>query len=828
MGSSSIRVSIPKSARPTIQNIKEIAGNHSDEEVYAMLRECSMDPNETAQKLLLQDTFHEVKRKRDKRKENNKEPAETRWRPALQGRGGRGGRGNYSSRYMSHDTGSGKIIEKENGITQGTDKGMAISSPPSLGPETKPLNHIASSVVAQANGPMEVENVTSAEGSTSKGSLISDTASVDESSATTIRKIETLPKGSVATVKQDVGSQRTAVEATVKKVVSCDVTSTELSVTGKDSAEMNHTYMHGKMQGKSHGFDGNQLTDGPQTLSSLSRTSSAGSRPSSNYSNRSQQQSGTQRVGPAKEWKPKATNVKPAQASEMLGTSNVELITGETAMKPLPVSSSLASGDSAMKLQRKLEELQVLDSKHVIIPNHLQVPESERTGLSFGSFDANFGLSTTFVNDTASDKSSAKLSESSQETEENVEEPVSSTQHASASTEEPEYADQPQSAPQMPELVSSREPDTSSSIPTSPEYDQVKPPEATVAQEGPQYSVVHTAPIYSNFGLVPQILGNQFATFDGSEPQACDGTRIPSFVVQQPFDPSTSYYTSMIRPSADGDGRFSPFFAHGAGTKYNGNNAVLPAQTGQSAQESANSLGLSTTGPTPLVSQPAGVMQSSAAVGQQSLPVFRQPAGVHIPHYPANYLPYGQYFSPFYPPTIHPFLSNAAFPQQPPTGSIFPGPGAAAGPAPVKYAMSQYKPAANAGNPSHVGMPIGYGTYSPSAVTTGNSTGNEDHATSHYKENNVYITGQQSEGSAVWIPTPGRDISALQPTSFYNLPQGQHMTFSGIYHHPAQTVAAGSVHPMLQQSQAMSGAVEMVGPPAGVYQQPQRTWVNNY
>lgn len=48
------RVSIPDITRETIQNIKEIAGNHSDDEVYAVLRECSMDPNETAQKLLFQ------------------------------------------------------------------------------------------------------------------------------------------------------------------------------------------------------------------------------------------------------------------------------------------------------------------------------------------------------------------------------------------------------------------------------------------------------------------------------------------------------------------------------------------------------------------------------------------------------------------------------------------------------------------------------------------------------------------------------------------------------------------------------------------------------
>lgn len=55
--------------RKTILSIKEIVGNHSDAEIYATLKETNMDPNETAQKLLNQDPFHEVKRKRDKKKE---------------------------------------------------------------------------------------------------------------------------------------------------------------------------------------------------------------------------------------------------------------------------------------------------------------------------------------------------------------------------------------------------------------------------------------------------------------------------------------------------------------------------------------------------------------------------------------------------------------------------------------------------------------------------------------------------------------------------------------------------------------------------------------
>lgn len=101
----------------------------------------------------------------------------------------------------------------------------------------------------------------------------------------------------------------------------------------------------------------------------------------------------------------------------------------------------------------------------------------------------------------------------------------------------------------------------------------------------------------------------------------------------------------------------------------------------------------------------------------------------------------------------------------------------------------------------------------------------------------------QSEGSAMWVAAPGRDISSMPASSFYNLPpQGQHVTFTptqaghgnfaGVYHHPAQAGTAGTVHPLLQQSQTMAGAVDMVGPGGNVYQQqPQHAhinWPSNY
>lgn len=85
----------------------------------------------------------------------------------------------------------------------------------------------------------------------------------------------------------------------------------------------------------------------------------------------------------------------------------------------------------------------------------------------------------------------------------------------------------------------------------------------------------------------------------------------------------------------------------------------------------------------------------------------------------------------------------------------------------------------------------------------------------------------QTEGSTVWIHTPGQDISSL-----YNLPQGQRFAFSPVHaghgamtglYPPGQTMASPTY---LQQSQAAAGAAETIGPPPAAYQQPQHAQMN--
>ena len=125
-----------------------------------------------------------------------------------------------------------------------------------------------------------------------------------------------------------------------------------------------------------------------------------------------------------KEWKPKSMHTNPAQASGTPVISDVSTMV-EAVSESLPVPGTVASENTTLKLEKRLDELQLSDRQHVIIPNHLQVPESERHGLSFRSFDSSFNLSIGAANGAASDKSTTPPSESSQEIEENVEDPSS-------------------------------------------------------------------------------------------------------------------------------------------------------------------------------------------------------------------------------------------------------------------------------------------------------------------------------------------------------------------------------------------------------------------
>ncbi|KAG2713874.1 hypothetical protein I3760_04G196300 [Carya illinoinensis] len=861
------RVPIPTSARKMIQNIKEIADHHSDEEIYAMLMECSMDPNETAQKLLLQDTFHEVKRKRERRKENlnNKESAESRRRPSIQGRGGRGGRVNSTPHLLSHDVGGRRNSDpgKLNGINEAAEKAVIQTLPNSQDTKTKDKSLVTSSGPVIANGytggteeslssvPITNLGTATPPAYTNKNSVSTfgtEDLHGQPSPSSSNCSVSTIPSsssaicfssldpvlvpsndsrlpGAVGAIKREEGSNQPPGEPNAL-----------ILAENNTASEIGSSSIQGKVLSKSLGAGKNQPAESSQPSSTLTHSSSLVSRPSSNYNSRPHQIIGPQKVGSNKEWKPKPTNASVVQGSGTAGAAGASelcIVSVEAADQTQPETCVLDVEEATSRLQKKLGELYPSQRQPVILPNHIHVPESERTKLSFGSFGASFGVTASYVSGPDGNKSFTPLSEASQDVGEPAEEQASSNQNALETAEQGDYLDHSQSPTNGPENLSSGHGDVSSNA--IPEYNEAKQKTA-LSLEGNQFTGVHTSPNYS-FGLVPPMLGSQLAPFENSESQARDVSHLPSFV---PFDPS--YYAQFYRTGADSDGRLSPFLSPGVATKFNGNVAVLPPSSSQSTQEGG---ALSTASPTLLVTQATGLMQSSMAMTQQPVPIFRPPAGVHISHYPPNYFPYTHYFPPFYvpPPAIHQYLGNSAFPQQPQAGGVYPAPSAAAATG-VKYSLPQYKPGTNTGNPAHFGMPSGYGPYSSSpagynpscTATAGNATRNEDLTATQFKESGVYISGQQGEGSSVWVAAPGRDISSMPTSSIYNLPpQGQHMTFTptqaghgtfpGVYH-PAQAVTAAVVHPLLQQSQSMAEAVDMSGPGGSVYQQPQQTQIN--
>ncbi|XP_019190184.1 PREDICTED: uncharacterized protein LOC109184614 isoform X4 [Ipomoea nil] len=122
---------IPAGSRKMVESLKEIVSNYSDYEIYAVLKECNMDPNEAVNRLLSQDPFHEVKSKREKRKEN-KDTSEPRSRGgSSSSRGGRGGADRYGGRGSSESTLHGKFTsasKKENGSSTSLATGIAGSN----------------------------------------------------------------------------------------------------------------------------------------------------------------------------------------------------------------------------------------------------------------------------------------------------------------------------------------------------------------------------------------------------------------------------------------------------------------------------------------------------------------------------------------------------------------------------------------------------------------------------------------------------------------------------------------------------------------------------
>ncbi|XP_021740758.1 GBF-interacting protein 1-like isoform X2 [Chenopodium quinoa] len=502
--SSSSRVSIPNNVRKTIQHIKEITSNHSEEDIYSMLKDCSMDPNETTQRLLHLDTFHEVKRKRDKRKElqtvKSRPGEDSRWKPGQQGRGTRNARGNSFSQYISNDVGGQRTaairkengdaggqrtaairkengdaggqrfsaIHKENGVEESRVRGFRHPPPPiSKGADSIQLRNLekSSSIV---NGPLELSNGTLSGSHGGQSTYPSDKkidASADNAGSVMPKaNAENAPSASDpvlvppcdlpittdGSIKREVGIQHMSAD-----------TCTDLADRG------NHLNQHE-----------------PQNVDSSQASSSSSEK---------------QLFEVVEVAHPKILGECPSADKSHVSDS-------VTVVKP-------SSRQGVKGTTTKLEKLKFSDGEHVIIPQHIQVPDAVKNVLSFGSLDACFEVRENCVVAIESNGNSDLGTDSAQE--ETVSKLSSRDQDGISASPQAIHADHLQPASHLPGNNSPIDTEVSSSA-TVPKADQ--PKQETLPAVGPPFPVVQTAPSYT-FGFMPPMVANMLAQPEGFESQ---------------------------------------------------------------------------------------------------------------------------------------------------------------------------------------------------------------------------------------------------------------------------------------------------------------------
>ncbi|KAK1308612.1 hypothetical protein QJS10_CPA09g00140 [Acorus calamus] len=418
--------------RRIIQSIKEIVGDRSDAEIYDVLRETNMDPNETAQKLLSQDPFHEVKRKRDKKKENSgyqdftesrnhsEDTAQwtrshTSWDRNIR-RGGfamkshtgisrefRVVRDNRVKFNADHDTqpaptqhpssateqmvsnvleksSSASIIDKKE-LAGSSDRHMPSQSSNSIG-----HSQFANSIASHKPLLVEEKRVTSSNLSLlekkedKQNSLHNSTSLAPNNYVVGVYSSSSDPvhvpspnsrsAGKVGAIKREVGVVGGRRKPCERSATHLSLPSSSISVSNstKDVSVPTVSLRHSV---KSSQF-GTSVSEPIMPGLSSSRPSSA-----NQYSIKQHQQplSHQKALQHNMEWKPKSSKKPGAISSRVIGTAAANLSS--------EVDNTVGGKVEETFLSERLSQVNI---ENVIIPQHLRVPDTERSQLTFGSF----------------------------------------------------------------------------------------------------------------------------------------------------------------------------------------------------------------------------------------------------------------------------------------------------------------------------------------------------------------------------------------------------------------------------------------------------------
>ncbi|XP_024529562.1 GBF-interacting protein 1-like [Selaginella moellendorffii] len=758
---------IPSSARKMVQSIKEIAVERSDDEIYAMLKECGMDLNEAVQRLLNQDTFHEVKRKRDKKRENKDgssdiKPARG---PSSSARGGRYGRG--GSRYEPSGGGRGRGAPRENGYY-----------PKSSGPQEAPPSAVPPKLPSgQASNPTPAPAAHNEQAAYHRPSLSGGA----RPTIAEILKSSTM-QTAVQPPRPPMSSDPVALEP--------GITKRDVGVVGNQRSSNEVGDMEPPLPGDYVSDEQAPLPDGHPGISSTSSATDSSPPPRATYSSsRHQAPVGSQKPGVLQEWKVKPSSTVPSVATDTY--------TSDFQRAPAPATTS------------KFEDK---EDQSVII--HNQFLASADLNLNFGSLT--FGSD----EDSLTHKPSA-VEDEPEGIEEEEEEPDDQPSPSTASNPAAQNYDLPQTSAMADSLPSNSEVTAVSIAVPAVSHSELSKPDSSV--QSSHYPYLPTA--YSGFGLMAQP-GTQYP-YESSDSQLSDGSRFSS-LHQHYSDPTASYYTPAYRPNVETDMRYPLMTSKAAAAKYSTSMTSVASLASSESGNSGSSLA-QTSQPTSgqsVPSLPHQPLPLHAYSAQPSLHLGYNMFNYPYLHQSVPYMhaPYQHSFAgnsaypqppagSNYPPTNNYPTAAAKYPM--------------AQYKPVTATASTIHSASAAGYAGYTSSPAGYAT-NPMVTLGPASLSYDEAALSQYKDSNVYIQSQQGEGfsreSFYNIP------SQSQYTAYAQQHHGHPTTAYGSLYHPTQSVPAPNSHQMLQQPQtlATAGSQGAAAAAAAYGQQPQRGWNNSY
>ncbi|KAH9607416.1 hypothetical protein KSS87_007506 [Heliosperma pusillum] len=814
-------VVVPANLRKSIESIKEIVGNHSDTDIYNALKECNMDLDDAAQKLLHQvpsvlgflnihalfcsdedtnlddfsmpDTFHEVRKRRDKKKENSDDntQSETSAHNDYISRGPQfhsapnNRRGGYARRGVSREF----RVVRDNRFTQNPAGEKESSTQVTSSSASQRVSNVSerSSVASNNQRHSAGRYVQNPNG----GSVLRPKVAQDFNFKTRKehREEKTLAgtgPGPQVSVTKQIESQSQSGSSASSNVVGVYASASDpVHVPSPDSRSPAVGAIRreiGVVGGRRHSSDSGPKQSHQQRVSNINSDLGASSATQSskhintvprndqshgaavepvvvnsgsrfsNHFNKFHQQPAVQKGAvPSKEWKPK-TNQKPSVSSPGVIGSPVKSASHQT-------NTSKHVERETDELQDKLTHLNIHDTQKVIIAQNIRVPEFDRCRLTFGSIG---------MESDSNENASSALQVAVVEKGDGLEavEASPSNNHINA------FDDQVQN-----------------SVSSSPSGQSS---EDSVLDKNDSVGVPNNEN-YADMSLVHD--NSSFTTAQPEQPR--ESIELPNFSAYGP--PQPVYDMPYYMPSVD------------------------------------------------------DAVRRTELPNQEQTPMAQMYPQVHLSHF-ANVMPYRQFLPPMYvPPMVPGYSGNPGYPHLSNGSSyvLMPGGGSHVSANGLKYGIQQCK-TFPAGSPTGFGglvSPNGYAMNAPGVV--GGPTGLDDSSRLKYKDNNLYVPNPQAETSEVWIQNH-REHLGMQSTPYFNMqgqaahpaymqslgahpsfntvaPQSSQMQFPGMY--AQQPAGIPNSHHMGPGNIGVGVAPPSQVPQVGAYQQPQMNhlnWTTNF